>query len=219
MNPVGPPPRLVALAEEGVFGSLRQPPMLSQPSRWETTSPRHLHVFHSLPPHLDRDSVRRFCDGQSRDANGVVATFIASQVWGYGDTGYGPHRVSRALSSSDLVPALQCAADELDAGFPVTAFEALCQVFELPQVGTAFGTKYLYFADRRRQALILDSIVAKWLEANTDERFDLDRNVESYERWLELASSWSESLDVTPEQIELAIFTDQLPSGSQWRLE
>ena len=198
-------------------GSIKQPAIPFRADRWIEKLPAFEETFRALPDRLDRPSVRTFCDGQPRDGVGLVSTFIASQVWGYGNRGYGWHRLAQALEHPDLVPALQCAADELDDGEPVNAFEALCIVFDLPEVGTAFGSKYLFFADRKERALILDNWVGKWLRANMGRRFNLDSHVGDYRLWLNLASRWARELDLTPEQVELLIFTDGLPSNSQWR--
>jgi hypothetical protein len=74
----------------------------------------------------------------------------------------------------------------------------------------------LYFADPNRRTLILDSIVAGWLQTKTGRRFYCNRNSREYAMWLRLASDWGSELHLTPEQVELLIFTDALPEGSQW---
>jgi hypothetical protein len=53
--------------------------------------------------------------------------------------------------------------------------------------------------------------------ANVGRRFNLDSHVGDYGLWLNLASRWASELDLMPEQIELLIFNDGLPKGSQWR--
>lgn len=183
--------------------------------RWSSALQGRKHVG-GLPVKLDRESVRSFCDSLGRDRDGVIAVFLASQIWGYGDRGYGPHRVQAALEHPDLVPALQCAADELDDGNPVDAFEALCVIFDLPNLAMSFGTKYLFFADRRRNALILDRLVGTWLVEHADVRLQLTRHTNSYRHWLELAATWAAELETTSEDVELLIFSDALPDSSQW---
>lgn len=213
-QPAGVPRRLRDLVD----ASATPPPQPAIPldrDRWDSVLGGREQVL-TLPAKLDRDSVRAFCDSQERNPDGIVATFLASQIWGYGDRGYGPHRVTAALEHPDLVPALQCAADELDDGNPVDAFEALCVVFELPNLAMSFGTKYLFFADRHRRALILDRLVGAWLVEHADLRLRLTRNPDSYRRWLEAASRWAETLGVSSEAVELMIFSDALPDGSQW---
>jgi hypothetical protein len=89
-------------------------------------------------------------------------------------------------------------------------------VFELPNLAMSFGTKYLFFADRHRQALILDRLVGSWLAEHAGLRLRLTRHPDSYRLWLEAAGSWANDLGVTSEDVELMIFSDALPEGSQW---
>jgi hypothetical protein len=210
----GAPTRLRELATASVVRP-SQPAMPLDRGRWSSALRGRRHV-NELPAKLDRESVRNFSDSQGRDRDGVIAVFLASQIWGYGDRGYGPHRVQAALEHPDLVPALQCAADELDDGNPVDAFEALCIVFEIPNLAMSFGTKYLFFADRHRQALILDRLVGAWLVKHAGIRLRLTRHLDSYRQWLELAAAWADELGATSEDVELMIFSDALPDGSQW---
>ena len=214
---LAPPDRLAELVAGGALEAIAQPAMRLDVARWLAALPDYRSLLEALPASLDRESVRAFCDAQTRDADGVIATFIASQIWGYGDRGYGPHRVAEALACPDLVPALQCAADDLDAGRPLDAFDALCVVFTLPNVGMSFGTKYLFFADRHRNALILDRLVGGWLAEHTRLRLKLARHPPSYRVWLKAASRWAVQLRTTPEKVELLIFTDALPDSSRWR--
>lgn len=212
-----PPKRLLELTGPDSPGSLAQPSMDLELDRWTNGLPERAEILRSLPDRLNRDAVRAFCDRQSRDADGVVATFLASQVWGHGKNRVGPHRVEQALSSADAVPALQCAADELDAGDPVAAFEALCVVFKLPKLGMSFGTKYLFFADRNHHALILDRLIRNWLANNAAIKIPDGRRPDSYARWLNLARDWAQEVGVTPEEVELLIFNDEVGDNSQWK--
>lgn len=212
------PDRLQELLAGGALEALVQPAIRLDANRWIAALPDHRSLLEALPASLDRASVRAFCDAQPRNAEGVIATFLASQVWGYGDRGYGPHRVAAALAHPDAVPALQCAADELDDEKTADAFEALCVVFELPNVAMSFGTKYLFFADRHRRALILDRLVRSWLADHAELRLPLTRSTSAYRVWLEAALRWADELDISPEEVELLILTDALPASSQWRL-
>lgn len=103
------------------------------------------------------------------------------------------------------------------AGRPVDGFRTLCVDHELPWVGTAFGTKFLHFADPLGAALILDSVVAGWLKSHADVRFRCLRDPREFATWLEIASAWGAELGLSPERIELLVFSDGLPERSQWR--
>jgi hypothetical protein len=73
-------------------------------------------------------------------------TLIASQIWGFGSVGYGPSRVVKMLRTPDVVARSEAirsaAADGAAAGF-----SALYRpTNRISQLGTAMGTKVLYFS-------------------------------------------------------------------------
>ena len=77
------------------------------------------------------------------------------------------------------------------------------------QIGPAFATKFLYFADQGRQisrALILDRLVADWLRGNTALHLNPTAwTVSGYERYLNHMNEWAGELDIQPDAIELAM--------------
>lgn len=213
------PERLVNLVREDEVRRVKQPVIEFSADRWIQRAPDYAEVFVALPTLLDRTSVNEFCDRQPSDDLGALAIFIASQVWGYGKVGYGPFRLGEALAEGTLPSTLSASRALLGEGQPVEAFRELCVRHELPWVGTAFGTKFLHFADPAGNALILDSVVAGWLKQHTGQSFRCLRDEREYETWLALAAQWAEQTDTTPERIELLVFSDGLPEGSQWRAE
>jgi hypothetical protein len=213
------PDRLVSLAREDEVRRVTQPIMEFAPDRWIERAPDHAEVIAELPAQLNRTSVREFCDRQPTDDSGALRIFIASQIWGYGQVGYGPFRLGEALGAPALAPALSESRAFLREGQPVDAFRELCVRHELPWVGTAFGTKFLHFADPTGRALILDSVVAGWLKEHAGLNFRCLRSDQEYATWLELAGAWAEETGTTPERIELLVFSDGLPQGSQWLAE
>ena len=64
--------------------------------------------------------------------------------------------------------------------------------------------------------MILDSVVAGWLRQYTGIRLRCLRDEREYATWLTLAASWAAEAGTTPERIELLVFSDGLPEGSQW---
>lgn len=210
------PDRLMELVRADNARPVQQPVIEFVPERWIERSPAFAEVVASLPARLDRASVRAFCENQAHDDDGAMAIFIASQIWGYGQVGYGPFRLAEALAEPTLAPILGATRSLLDDGKPVDAFHELCVRHELPWVGTAFGTKFLHFADATGRALILDSVVAGWLKEHAGLKFRCLRNEREYATWLELAGAWANESETTPERIELLVFTDGLPEGSQW---
>jgi hypothetical protein len=170
-----------------------------------------------LPGELDRERVREFVLGAAPTERGAVAGFIATQIWGYGTTGYGPTRLERALSDPRLSGALQAARRRLTDEDPVGAFRALCVEHRIARVGMAFGSKYLYFADPLRRALILDQIIRDWLGQHAGVHLAGRRDEREYAVWLLLAEQWASALGLSPEKLEMMIFTDGLPEDSSWR--
>jgi thermostable 8-oxoguanine DNA glycosylase len=98
----------------------------------------------------------------------------------------------------------------------VSAYQLLVCDHKIPQVGTAFGSKYLHFAGDDTAA-ILDSVVARWIGEHAGIRLTLSRDARNYGRYLEVLHGWAAALGLTTEQVELVIFTDGLPEGSPWR--
>jgi hypothetical protein len=213
------PDRLVSLVRGDETRRVKQPVIEFAPDRWIERAPDYAEVIADLPAQLDRTSVHEFCDRQPLDDSGALGIFIASQIWGYGQVGYGPFRLGEALAAPALAPTLSAGRALLGEGRPVDAFRELCVRHELPWVGTAFGTKFLHFADPTGRALILDSVVAGWLKEHTGLNFRCLRSEQEYATWLELAAAWAESTGTTSERIELLVFSDGLPEGSQWLAE
>lgn len=210
------PERLLTLVRLDAEQPVQQPSMEFSPERWIDRAPDHANVFAELPDLLDRISVRGFCSRQPYDDAGAIGVFIASQVWGYGRIGYGPFRLGEALADPRTALVLGSTRALLRDGGTAAAFRELCVTHELPRVGTAFGTKFLHFADPTGRALILDSVVAGWLRQHTSVRFRCLRDEREYATWLALAASWAAEAGTTPERIELLVFSDGLPADSQW---
>jgi len=217
--PAAVPGRLHELVRADQAGPVRPRAMAFSPERWIDRAPEHAATFSSLPELLDRESVRAFCARQHVDEPGAMRIFIASQVWGYGGVGYGPFRLSEALADQALPARLAQSRAEVRAGRPVDGFRVLCVEHESPWVGTAFGSKFLHFADPDGRALILDAVVAGWLRKHAGLSFRCLRDEREYAAWLEIAAGWGSEFNLAPERIELLIFTAGLPEKSQWRSE
>ncbi|MFJ9147021.1 hypothetical protein ACIRP7_02890 [Streptomyces sp. NPDC102270] len=92
-----------------------------------------------------------------------AAAFVATQVWGYGLTGYGPYRTGQMLAQPGAEEAFAEAVSLLTDEGASAAYERL-QV--LDGLGPAFLTKFLYFAGQALpevkglRPLILDSVLA-----------------------------------------------------------
>src|SRR5699024_4239650 len=82
------------------------------------------------------------------DEQAVVTAFLASMIWGYGTTGYGPYRTARVLTSNPcaiahLTETAERAQASADGG--IDAFDHIAESRKntqyLKYLGPAFGTK------------------------------------------------------------------------------
>lgn len=210
------PARLRRLVAEAPDAGVRQPGVRVHLGRWGESVVGHAGVLACLPGELDRLSGRAFALRCPGSGEGAVAAFIASQIWGYGANGYGPFRLGRALAYPALPRILQGVRAQVAGGDPVGAFRTLCVTHEIPFIGAAFGSKFLYFVHPHGRALILDRLVRAWLADHVGVRLRGGRDEREYAVWLLLAEQWAHSLGVSPEQLELIIFSDGLGEGSAW---
>src|SRR6266511_1362641 len=103
--------RLAALRDAHASGGSRtQRPIPWPRERWLAWLPEHKGILEGLPSSLDRAAVRARAEAP-RTSGEAVAGFLASMVWGFGRSGYGPWRVRQALDGApDLAFVLLDAA-------------------------------------------------------------------------------------------------------------
>lgn len=213
----GPPSRLGTLVAETEGRELKQPGLPFARAGWLAALPKYERLLNRFPTLLSRESVREFSLSLSEE-HFALGTFLASQIWGYGSRGYARFRLARALDAPNIDTLLQVAVSELRGGHATAAFRTLCVDAVIPWVGTSFASKFLFFADQRGHALILDSVVALWLRRHARIGLSTARSLEDYSYWLQLAASWSDTLQLPRNRIELLIFNDGLPPSSPWRI-
>jgi len=143
---------------------------LSQASWWNRKKwSRHVLTEWNLPRPISRrdvfdivDQIRTTSDAE-RDRVAEKA-FVAIMVWGYGTTGYGPHRVKEMRASrqeglgSYMVNITEAASDG-----PVEAYRFLANN-KAKQLGPSYGSKVAYFATPGEVSPVLDSEVAQWIQ-------------------------------------------------------
>lgn len=99
--------------------------------------------------------------------------FVATMIWGFGTTGYGAWRTLRMVNDPDFDITLKVAYRHLCEGDIREAYDR----FHLSRCGSAFFTKFLYFAahplPHTPTPLILDAVVARKLEESC--HLDLSR--------------------------------------------
>ncbi|MBK3625355.1 hypothetical protein JHN59_10935 [Streptomyces sp. MBT49] len=167
-------------------------------------------------------------------SEGWAEAFVATQVWGYGVTGYGPYRTRQVLAQPGAGAVLTEAASLLVDEGAVAAYEVLNA---LNGLGPAFLTKFLYFAGlalpevKGPRPLILDSVlagvlrqhatkvglavgyewsetIAKWIWRDSgwsSHRYDV------YLRWMYAANDRLAAASIgwsaSPDVLELALFS------------
>lgn len=193
-----------------------------RPTDWARVK-KHSHeaavAVEQLPPGgIRRDDVRRVVAD-----NGDLAGFVAAMIWGFGTTAYGPHRVFEMLTEQrdveppvDVIHRIMVTArsEGVAAGFGSLWSKGRTRVHGL---GTAFGTKALYFAGTGGGAgpvsLVLDQFVfagaghvrSTGVEVPVpDPRRYLKRA--GYAEYCEWAGNIAARAGVAPDCVEYALF-------------
>ncbi len=194
----------------------------SSKPNWIKAFPAHERFIARLPLAIGREDVRKICQGRKHS---VIEKFLSVMIWGYGDRGYGPYRVSKMLSQPHAESVLQAAYDLCRASKPKEAYQYLTQN-RIRNLGPAFGTKYLAFCTPREVgAPILDSFVGLWLREFAKRDFEgvglnyLNWNFKTYSHYWDWVKEHAESFSCHPDDVELVIFRNAegvFSSGSKW---
>jgi hypothetical protein len=171
--------------------------------------------------------------GQQVRAGTLCATdlFVASFVWGWGTTGYGPRRCRdiRAAAGNRLEPSLQRALGEINKSLnspdPVAGYAQLYGGYghearagpgqepwsRLRGFGPAFFTKFLYFSTPG--ALILDNRLANAVSSRSRLPYLVTANGHSlawtpyrYAVYLHWMKQTARVIKVEPDLLELTLF-------------
>jgi hypothetical protein len=168
-------------------------------------------VFKKLPDQVGRRDVVDVFAGVS-DEESATDAFIAAMVWGFGQVGYGAWRTQRILEKNDRVGARLLAIAKKTAGEGgVAGFEEVSEA-PLKYLGVAFGTKFLFFAaeasPEKVAAPVLDRIICSWLADNLGCKLDISswRRSQDYRRYCDKLAEWAFARDMTPGQVEEALF-------------
>lgn len=198
-----------------------------QPAAWErrlgADDPDLGFLARNYPTSITRGAVAelaRIADAQ-RDAASARRLFVGAMIWGFGDLNYGPFRTSEMLKAQNLTEVLLSTLDLLRAGEVKTAYEK----FQLPWCGSAYFTKFFYFAGLGSKAaelpLILDTVVLSafeqylGLEADEFARYSrdkqgrieaVDRDAVKYVHYVKTVNGWARSLGCGADSIELFLF-------------
>ena len=146
-------------------------------------------------------------------------------VWGYGDRGYGPYRVTQMLSQVNAEEVLTEVFEICQSGEPKRAYDFL-RKNRIRILGPSYSSKFITFCTPRNiGAPIYDSYIALWVEAFAEEDFvgipttSEVWNSRTYARYWDWVKEHSESLNCFPDDIELVLFRDaeiKFSKASNW---
>jgi len=217
-----PLPVQAAVARWRERGSPHQGATMYKREAWIQRFPEFHDVIAELPAELDRAAVSREVARLENAPDWPLSSFVVTQIWGYGTRGYGPARVRAVLDEAGerARPALAESVRRLRAGAPEDGLEVLAgEDHRLKGLGMSFATKFLFFMDPRRRALVLDDFVAGWLKDNAGLRLTLyPLSKRHYGRYLEAMHGWAHALGLEPAALEEVLFAEAANSRprSDW---
>lgn len=190
-----------------VEGKPKQPGCIWPQAKWIAAFPQHTNLFSSAPQLLTRDFVGEKAQHLIKTGDPLSA-FLISMAWGYGMTGYGRYRTNKVIRNAGFLEVLKNSGELAISGDPISAFK----VFEIAKpsgIKVAFATKYLYFASRglTREALILDSIIVKYLKVSTGYKYKLMQfRSDDYAHYLDFMEAQAKANSISAGNLEEAIF-------------
>jgi hypothetical protein len=178
---------------------------------WLKAFPDHENFIALLPAELGRETVRKFFLYSSAS---TLEKFLVVMIWGYGDRGYGPFRVSKMLSTPNAEIVLQEVYRLCQLAKPKQAYQYLMQN-RIRNLGPSFGTKFMCFCTPKDVgAPILDSLVGMWIREFASKDFETvgtnyeSWNVKIYSHYWDWIKEHSDAFSCDPDDVELAIFRD-----------
>lgn len=143
---------------------------------------------------------------------GIREKFLAVMIWGYGNRGYGPYRVSQMLGQANSRTVLTEVYRLCQQGKPIDAYSYLSK-HRLKQLGPSYGSKVLsFFTPRKIGAPIYDSLVARWVRQYAPLDFDgvstksVGWSLSTYSRYHEWINEHASVLGCYPDEIEQVLF-------------
>jgi hypothetical protein len=183
----------------------------SSKQNWEKAFPIHKKFISELPKEIDRVAVRNICESARYS---ILEKFLSVMVWGYGDRGYGPYRVTQMLKQENTEEILTHVFKTCRQGEPKLAYDLLKQN-RIRILGPSYGSKFLTFCTPREiGAPIYDSLLAIWVEQFAKKDFlgvptsSENWNLKTYSRYWDWVKHHSEALGAYPDEIELVLFRD-----------
>ena len=191
-------------------------------NNWIKAFPRETKLISALPDEIDRGEVRRICNSKKYT---VSQKFLAVMVWGYGDRGYGPYRVTQMMEQHHAVEVLSEAFELCQSGDAKGAYEFLSKN-RIRILGPSYGSKFITFCTPRDiGAPIYDSLIAMWVKEFAAKEFlgvttsSESWNLKTYSRYWDWVKEHADELECYPDEIELVLFRDaesKFSKASNW---
>ena len=189
---------------------------------WEKAFPIHSKFFSDLPSEIDRVAVRKICESAKYS---ILEKFLSVMVWGYGDRGYGPYRVTQMLNQENAEEILTQADEICRKGEPKVAYDLFKQN-RIRILGPSYASKFITFCTPRQiGAPIFDSLIAMWIEEFAKKDFlgvptsSENWNLKTYSKYWDWVKQHSDELGYFPDEIELVLFRDaevKFAKASNW---
>ena len=191
-------------------------------NNWIKAFPKESKLISALPDEIDRGEVRRICNSKKYS---VSQKFLAVMVWGYGDRGYGPYRVTQMMEQHHAVEVLSEAFELCQRGDAKGAYEFLSKN-RIRILGPSYGSKFITFCTPRDiGAPIYDSLIAMWVKEFAAKEFlgvttsSENWNLKTYSRYWDWVKEHADELKCYPDEIELVLFRDaesKFSKASNW---
>lgn len=206
--------RLTKLVEDWIAsGSPQQEAFNWTSSRdnWIKYFPEESRFISSLPDEIDREKVRSVCDSKK---SSIREKFLTAMIWGYGDRGYGPYRVSKMLTEEFADQILARVYSIAQNRKPKVAYDYLKEN-KIKNLGPSYGSKFITFSTPRDvSAPIYDSFIALWIAQNAKNELPsfssavLKWNTQTYSEYCDWIEDHSKRFECFSDDIELVLFRD-----------
>jgi len=144
--------------------------------------------------------------------------FLLAMIWGYGKSGFGPHRTNKYFVSENNRSHIKKAMELLSSK---AVYEAYAELLLINGLNVSFASKITYFAGRaldlHEYPLIFDNRVANSLvsifignEISNLVSVNPKTDLESYKRYNSLIHKWAREINVEADNIELYLFNENL---------
>lgn len=195
----------------------------SRKNNWKNSFPEESEFITWLPGQIDRKVVRMICDSKRYS---TLQKFLTVMVWGYGDRGYGPFRVTQMLSQADAESILTRVYELSSSGNPLEAYDYL-KKNRIRILGPSYGSKFITFCTPREVgAPIYDSLISLWIREFAQDEFSgistssESWNLKTYTTYWHWIKEHSDLFECFPDEVELVLFRDaekKFSKASNWK--